>query len=59
MYLCILATTPGTTVAVTIPNCIDKDSTCPELANNGLCSDDGYRDFIKENCKKSCNLCGK
>ena len=36
---------------------MDKDNNCPGWARRGYCKGK-YEQWMKENCMKSCNLCG-
>ena len=37
-------------------NCVDKVSQCQSYANAGYCQR-SYVAYMKQNCRKSCNLC--
>jgi len=37
--------------------CVDKESSCPNWKNAGYCTGT-YKDYMKQNCPKSCGYCG-
>jgi len=38
--------------------CDDSNEHCSSWSESGFCKDDRYLDYMRKNCKKSCNLCG-
>ena len=37
-------------------NCVDSNASCPYWAGRGFCTQT-YVDYMRENSKKSCNVC--
>lgn len=40
------------------PGCEDLHEHCAFFAGDGQCTNDKVKEWMSENCKKSCNLCG-
>merc|ERR1711915_119310 len=38
--------------------CENKDVTCDQWASAGYCTHEVYKDYMEENCRKACQLCG-
>merc|ERR1711915_790108 len=39
--------------------CENKDVTCDQWASDGYCTHEVYKDYMEENCRKACQLCGR
>ena len=39
-------------------DCVNKEADCNSWASSGYCTDSTYGEFMADNCKKACGLCG-